>query len=90
MVVKPAVLVVGDDEEELVPLGARPQGLVHLLHKPLALGHVVGRVVVVAGEELGVEVPLLHHHVVGQLPFLAVLVEGEVEVMEVAYVLEIP
>lgn len=49
VVVKPAVLVVGDDEEELVPLGAGPQGLVHLFHKLLALGDVVGRVVVIAG-----------------------------------------
>lgn len=60
------------------------------LHKLLALGDVVGRVVVVAGEELGIEVSLLHYHVVGQLPFLAVLLEGEVEVMEAAYVLGFP
>jgi hypothetical protein len=89
VVVEAAVLVVGDDEERLGPLRARAQRLVHLLDEALALGHVVGRMVVVPREEAEVEVALLHDHVAGQPALPAVAREVEVEGVEAGGVLEL-
>lgn len=90
MVVEAAVLVVGDDEQRLVPLWAGPQRLVDLLDEHLALVHVVRRVVVVGRGDLRVHVPLLHHHVVGQLPTSGVGLEVEGVGVELGEVLELP
>ena len=59
VVVEAAVLVVGDDEQCVVPLRARPQRLVDVLDQPLAVGDVVRRVVVVGGRAGEVEVAWL-------------------------------
>ena len=86
-----AVLVVGDDEEGLAPLRARPERLVDLLDEALAVGDVVRGVVVVAREErLEVQVALLDDDVVGELALLAVPLEGQVVGVELVQVLELP
>uniref|UniRef100_J3N9D1 Uncharacterized protein n=1 Tax=Oryza brachyantha TaxID=4533 RepID=J3N9D1_ORYBR len=85
-----AVLIVGDDEQRLVPLRAGAERLVDLLDEALALRDVVGRVVVVAGEELEVEVALLDDDVVGELALPAVALERHVVRVVVAQVLELP
>jgi hypothetical protein len=57
VVVEATVLVVGDDEQRLVPLRAGPERLVHVLDETLPVGDVVRRVVVVGGGPREVEVP---------------------------------
>lgn len=87
MVVEPAVLIVGDEQCSLVPLRARPERLVHLLHQLLPHRHIVGRVVVVPGEHLHIEVPLLDHNIVGQLPEPGVELEHRLVAVELHQVL---
>lgn len=87
MVVEATMLIVGDYEEHLVPLRASSQRLVDLLYEFLAFGHIVRWVVVVAGQELCVEISLFDHHVVWELTLLAVPLEMQIELMEFPYVL---
>lgn len=84
-----AVLVVGDDEQRLVPLRAGAQRLVDVLDEHLALVHVVRRVVVVGRVQLGVQVVLLDDGVVGERPAAGVVGEGGAQRVEVQKVLEL-
>lgn len=59
-----AVLVIGDDEQSLVPLRRRSERLVNLLDEHLSLVHIVRRMIVVRRFQRQVYVSLLHHHVV--------------------------
>lgn len=77
MVIKPTVLIIRDDHYRLVPLWARPDGLVDLLDKNLPLVDVVRGVVVVGGAELGVHVALLHDGVAREAAEGGVELEGE-------------
>lgn len=49
------MLVPGDDEDGVVPVGAGPQRLVHALHKALPVTHVVRRVLVLHAMGAGKE-----------------------------------
>ena len=83
MIIESAVLVVGDEKQHFVPLRAGSQRLVNFLDELLALGDVVGWVVVVRGHVCQVEVALLHNDEVGELPCHCVDLEPVVGVESV-------
>lgn len=87
MIIEAAVLVINNHEQDFVPLWTRSQRFVHLFHELLPLSNVVGRVIVVAGQMRQLEVPLLNHRVVRQLPLLRMSLEMQVELMEMFQVL---
>ena len=83
------MLVVNDQQQHLVPLRTRSQGLVNLLDEPLPLGHIVDGVVVVGGDVEQVEVAGLNDGVIRELAPPGVVLEREVEGAEVVDVLEL-
>lgn len=68
MVVKPSVLIVGDDKQALVPLRTGSQRFVHFLDKLLPVGNIMRRVVVIRRVIQQIEVPRLDHAQARKLP----------------------
>lgn len=90
MIVEPAMLIVRDQEQGFVPLRARPQRFVHLLHQHLSMVHVMRRVIIISWEQLSVRVPLLHHNITRQLPCICMFLKRQVVRVKFRPVLELP
>ena len=75
VIVKATMFIIYNYEQDVVPLGTRSQCLINVLDKFLALGNIMGGVIIVRRQELGVEIALFDYDIVRKLPLLAVPLE---------------
>lgn len=90
MVEESTMLIISDKEQSLIPLWGASQSLINLLHKPLALCHIVGWMVIICRAAHNIKIALFNHRVVWQLPKFGMRLEEEIVGDEVWRIFGLP
>lgn len=90
MVIESTVLIIGDDQECLIPLGASSECLIDLLNKLLPIGHIMRWVIIISRHTLEIEVPRLDDGQARQLPISSIFLERQIILMKLEDILQFP